>query len=712
MEAQAKLQNFTLPDWLLKRLSQAANDARTAYILYASLVGYCGLTIVTTSDRQIILNETVRLPLLDLEVSLIGFFVLSPIFVIAVYLYLHLQLIRLKTLIAEHKTDINRAQNFSADPWPMEFEGDKSRDVLHNLHVIIVNISLWWLLPGLLWLFSFWIIRSHNTFVTVLNCVYLIFGTLISLYFWSRYKRLTQIKSRHGYIGRILLAISAFIFALPVLVFIILSLTEVLWSNKNLAHSNLSVLWRAWTSVDLSYQVLGSKPSEDSEEAFSVNLRGARLQAANLAASTMAGADLRESQLQLAQLERAVLTGSNFSGANLAGANLKGAILNGANLKGANLKGVNLREAILRDAILQEANLDGALLQFADLSGADLRGANLQSAKFYYANMQKADLRRATLCFADLGNTNMQEVNLGSANLKSTILVGANLQEAILRRAYLGNVQTQEFKVFGEQLAAAATLYRLAFEPGSKRAHSFHRLIDSEEKLFLQFYEDKEAVWIHLAQKALKDEGFYYGDVDRIAGPITRRALIQYQNAYGLEPTGVIDTQTRYMMRMSEGEKQIPDCIKFPLVAGKECEVEMPRSVVRGLRKLKMEVQAVKTQFHRLGYYTGEINAKYDLEFVEAVQRFQAAMDIDADGLLGEGTAGTLGNVMSGERKPIISTILAKTILQKKNHFNGTIDDKYDNDFVTALKKFQAEECLIYDGLLRQSVVDKLEDDH
>ena len=334
METQASSQNFKLPDWLLDQINQAADDVRTVYILYASLIGYCGLTIVTTSDRQIILNETVRLPLLDLEVSLIGFFVLSPIFVISVYLYLHLQLMRLKTLIAEHKTDIHRAQNFPADPWPMEFEGSKSQDALHHLHVIIVNISLWWLLPGLLWLFSFWIIRSHNTFVTTLNCIFLILGTLISLYFWRRYKRISQLKSRHAYIGQILLAISAFVFTLPVLVFIILSGTEVLWSNKDLAHSNLSVLWRTWTSVDLSYDVLGNKPSKDSEEAFSVDLRHARLQGANLAASTMVGADLRDSQLQWAQLENAILKNSNLRRANLTGAHLKGATLEGTNLKG------------------------------------------------------------------------------------------------------------------------------------------------------------------------------------------------------------------------------------------------------------------------------------------------------------------------------------------------------------------------------------------
>jgi len=363
---------------------------------------------------------------------------------------------------------------------------------------------------------------------------------------------------------------------------------------------------------------------------------------------------------------------------------------------------------------LQNAILEGALLQFADLTGADLRGANLQSTKFYYANLQTANLRRATLCSADLGNTNMQEVNLGFANLKTAILVGANLREAILRGAYLGNVQTQDFKVFGEQLAAAASLYHLAFEPESEMEQSFQRLIDREEKLFLKFYEDKEAVWIHLAQKALKDEGLYYGDIDRIAGPITKRALIQYQKAYDLEPTGVIDAQTRMMMQMSEGQKQIPVCLKFPQMADRECEVEMPRSVFRGLRKIDKKVQSVKSvksELGRLGYYTGEINEKYDLGFIEAVQRFQAAMNIDADGLLGEGTAGTLGAVMRGEEKPIISTALAKTLLQKKNYFDGSIDEKYDQDFITALKKFQANECLIYDGLLRPSVVEKLEND-
>jgi murein L,D-transpeptidase YcbB/YkuD len=268
--------------------------------------------------------------------------------------------------------------------------------------------------------------------------------------------------------------------------------------------------------------------------------------------------------------------------------------------------------------------------------------------------MQNGDFRRATLCFADLGNTNLQDANLGFANLKSAVLVGANLREAILRKAYMDNVQTQEINVFVEQLEKTATLYGLEFKPDSDMERKFEQLIEKNRKLKLKFKEDMEAVWIHLAQISLKEEGLYYGDVDRIAGPITKRALIQFQKDYGIEPTGVIDTKTRIMMRMSDRTEQIPGCIKSPQTAGGNCEFEMPRSVLRGLRRLDMNIQSVKLELGRLGYYTREINDKYDLEFIEAVQRFQAAMNIDADGLLGEGTARTFLAVLRGDRKPDI----------------------------------------------------------
>jgi hypothetical protein len=45
-------------------------------------------------------------------------------------------------------------------------------------------------------------------------------------------------------------------------------------------------------------------------------------------------------------------------------------------------------------------------------------------------------------------------------------------------------------------------------------------------------------------QAALKQQGFYQGDIDGILGPETRAGLAEFQSAQGLEPTGAVDEPT------------------------------------------------------------------------------------------------------------------------------------------------------------------------
>jgi Putative peptidoglycan binding domain len=51
-------------------------------------------------------------------------------------------------------------------------------------------------------------------------------------------------------------------------------------------------------------------------------------------------------------------------------------------------------------------------------------------------------------------------------------------------------------------------------------------------------------------QAALKEQGYYRGEIDGIIGPETRAALAEYQSAQGLEPTGTVDEPTMRMLGM------------------------------------------------------------------------------------------------------------------------------------------------------------------
>ena len=67
------------PDWLIENIAEASKNARQIFILLIGLYAYCALTVVSTTDEQIILNDMARLPILNIDVPLNGFFIFTNI---------------------------------------------------------------------------------------------------------------------------------------------------------------------------------------------------------------------------------------------------------------------------------------------------------------------------------------------------------------------------------------------------------------------------------------------------------------------------------------------------------------------------------------------------------------------------------------------------------------------------------------------------------
>lgn len=134
-------------------------------------------------------------------------------------------------------------------------------------------------------------------------------------------------------------------------------------------------------------------------------------------------------------LRRALLSRANLSGTILRRADLRGAKLDNAKLQGANLSGTQLQGANLPYAQLQGARLESAQLQGANLSGtqfqeAGLSNANLQGALVTGANFQGTELSNAQLQGARMAGVQFQKANLHYAQFQNANLSGAEFQEA------------------------------------------------------------------------------------------------------------------------------------------------------------------------------------------------------------------------------------------------------------------------------------------
>ena len=369
--------NPKAPNWLFENIAEASKNARKIYFLYISLLVYCAITVVSTTDRQIILDDTVRLPLINLNVWLSGFFIIAPFLIIIIFIYLQLYLHRLRQLITDLRSNYAPIKKGRLYPWVINFAEDPDEGFIGKLQIMILKLSLWWLLPIVLVLFSIWIIKKHELFFSYILGIMPILGTYFILLFWLRYDSMQDkfkfkihqiLRFARCNLDKFILICVMFIFEVYLL-FVIIPFSKV----------------NSYFHVDLSFQSLVEEPKEDYKGIYWLNLQDVHLEDAFLASSVLKRADLYRAHLQFAWLIRTNLQEANLLYAELERANCYAANLQGANLRNANMFRANLNKANLQGANLQGANLEGVNLIEADLRGAEnLTIQQLSKAKTLY----------------------------------------------------------------------------------------------------------------------------------------------------------------------------------------------------------------------------------------------------------------------------------------------------------------------------------------
>jgi uncharacterized protein YjbI with pentapeptide repeats len=147
--------------------------------------------------------------------------------------------------------------------------------------------------------------------------------------------------------------------------------------------------------------------------------------------------NLRFLQLSTQNLSRAIFSQAKLQGAELERTNMQGAILAGASLQGANMS----------ETLLQGADLSGSKLQAAKLFRAELQGANLS-----YASLQAAALDQAQMQGTDLTKTNMQGTSLPGAKMQGAYLNGTEMQAAFMNFADMQGAHLRDAHLQGASL--------------------------------------------------------------------------------------------------------------------------------------------------------------------------------------------------------------------------------------------------------------------
>ncbi len=421
------------PEALIDNIAEVSQNAKGIYFIYVGLLTFCVLTVAGTSDRQIVLNEPTTLPVINVNVSMEGFYILAPLLSIFFFIYFQIYLSKLNRLFSDLRVNyrrINEAQKIY--PWMLNFANEPEAGWATRF---MVNFSVWWSLPLVLMVLALSYLKKHEPVLGSIIGLMPLIGTLLVLGFWRGYSKveIPELSNEStkpawwlikiGFSQRILLAM--------VLLFEIFFFT-VLWPRA-LAGEKIIRTW-VWPNVDVSYENLISKQDTAFATLYWGNFNGARLQGANFTGAILMKADLREADLRRV----------NFTNANLKNADLRAAKLQKATLTGAILDGVKLDFAELQGARCEETSLLGAHFNGTRLKGASFRGANLRGANFIGFDLQNIDFFDAELQSADFSYTNIEGVIFRGARLDNAIFNGARIDSTTdFRGAVLKGVRIQ-----------------------------------------------------------------------------------------------------------------------------------------------------------------------------------------------------------------------------------------------------------------------------
>ena len=514
----------------LQVVEEATKNARQVLFLVGLACAYAALTILSTTDVRLLTNSASSpLPVIGTAIRIEMFYWVAPFFLLAAYLFLHVNLQRLwdRVAILPAVFPDGLPLDLKAYPWLLTGRVRAFTPRLKNrkprfgpLQGVLSAMLVWWGVPLTLLLFWAGYLQRQEWIGTGFHIVWLVlavgFGVAFHRSARATLQRHQEARPAGDNAGRHPRALLAVWSGTVVAVLMVAASAGAIhgapseWDDTDgsvhtcpldaqrrphvLRQLVPLLLDRIGFGVfaDLEDEDVSARPADyfrlDVQESLNA-VTGAHLERRSLRYARACRAFLPK-----ADLRGANLAGANFDGAHLEQANLvnslahstgrvttfRGAFLNGARLDTANFAEVDLTGARLPGAVLINSNLAGATLRQADLTGAFLdssvlegallAGAFLNGASLVDARLQRADLVGAYLNGATLTFANLSDADLSGAQLDDAILVNAILVGADLRAASLRGAQMIDSFLEGANLASADLAGAVLFDADLSRS--------------------------------------------------------------------------------------------------------------------------------------------------------------------------------------------------------------------------------------------------
>jgi hypothetical protein len=391
-------------DKLQSALNDAAGKAAVLWTTFITFELYLLIAFGSVTHRNLFLEDPIKLPLLNVDLPLVGFFVVAPLVLLIFHFYVFLQLLALARKAQDYDGVLREAVLVVADRQLLRQRLD-SFFVLQFLagpteqrarfSGLSLRLIAWITLGGVPLLIllqgQVTFLPYHGVWITWFQRVAILIDLAVIWYFWNAVRSEdTAIFSRVPSLAWQLVG------GVATVLIVTFSICLATFPGE-LANDHLPGR-RVWNFLRQPLFAGGANEVSGRPQSLFSNrlvLTDQRLVDPDKLDKVEVTHSLRDRDLTGAVLNRADMRKVDFTGAMMAGAQLEGGKLQHAQFgcpaigggerfdtKGCtNLEGARLSFAQLQGATLAGARLQGASLHLAQLQGANLTGAQLQGAQ-------------------------------------------------------------------------------------------------------------------------------------------------------------------------------------------------------------------------------------------------------------------------------------------------------------------------------------------
>jgi uncharacterized protein YjbI with pentapeptide repeats len=504
-------------DKLQSALNDAAGKAAVLWTTFVTFELYLLIAFGSVTHRNLFLEDPIKLPLFNVDLPLIGFFLVAPAVLVIFHFYVFLQLLGLARKARDYDRVLREAAPAAPDRQLLRQRLDSflvlqflagPTEQRAGFSGLSLRLIAWITLVGgpvlILLQGQLIFLPYHAVWITWFQRIAILIDFAVIWYFWNTVRSEdTAIFSRLPSLAWQLVGGIATV--LIVVFSICLATFPGEFVNDHLPGRGVWNFLREPLFAGEANEVSGRPESLFSNRLVLTDQRLVdpdKLDKVEVTHS-LRGRDLTAAVLNRADMRKVDFTGAKMDNVRLIGANLQrarfGCAVRGrgrpikdiSDIAESDLECTSLLRAVLdlaemQGAILWMANLQGASLNYTHMQGANLALARLQNASLLGVQMQGAQLNRAQmqgawLVRAELQGASLESTELQAASLDEAVLQDASLAEADMRGASLNGAQLQGASFRGAQLQASLLSHAMVWRVRGKEAFEVDLDVDGAD---------------------------------------------------------------------------------------------------------------------------------------------------------------------------------------------------------------------------------------